>query len=290
MSDLTQPVGLDPGNTLLQSVAAPTGIRSKLHIPTPLHYNSTHYFLTGGDAMKPNKLIELAREGKRAHGFTLTWSSTTVIELMALAGFDFVQFDSEHGPFTPESLDDLVRICEMVDMTPIARVPNIEPDTILRFLDRGMLGIMGPHITDGGRARKLAESCRFAPEGKRSYGSSRAATFGRHKSALEYMQWSNANIIVIAQLEDVESLKNIDEILAVKGIDYYTSGPNDIAQSMGLLGQPNHPRVKEFEAKVRERVHGAGKRMYDEITSNARVWDLFINAGQEFVKAEKAKG
>ena len=73
-----------------------------------------------------------------------------------------------------------------------------------------------------------------------------------------------------AQWEDIEVLEHLDDIIAVEGIDLFSSGAQDIAQSMGLQGQPNHPRVKEFEAEVASRVHAAGRKM----TS-----DVFVAAG-----------
>ena len=206
-----------------------------------------------------------------------------------MAGFDFAHFDSEHGPFTPESLDDLCRVAEMSGLTPMARVPDIEPSTILRFLDRGIMGIMGPHVTTEDKAQQLADACRYAPDGKRSFGSSRGAYFGRFASGPEYMRHTNSQILVIAQLEDVEVLDDIDGILSVEGIDYYSSGPQDVAQSLGLPGQPNHPRVKEFEAQVRDAVHAVGKKMVDEVMVNARIWDIFVDAAESFIQADKER-
>ncbi len=239
--------------------------------------------------MRVNKIVARMKAGQRAFGCNLSFPSTTLIELMGRAGFDFVSFDAEHGPFTPESLDDLCRIADMAGLTPTARVPNIEHSTILRFLDRGIMGITGPHIINRERAEQLAEACRYAPRGKRSFGSGRGAYFGDFASGPEYMEHTNANIIVIAQLEDVQVLDHIDEILAVEGIDFYASGPQDIAQSMGLPGQPNHPRVKEFEAKVRDAVHAAGKKMADDVMVSARAANLFLDGARAFLKAHQGR-
>ena len=210
--------------------------------------------------MRPNNIITKMNAGEVAYGCGITFPSPTLIELMAVAGFDFVSFDGEHGPFTPESLDDLCRIADSMGLTPVARVPDIESSTILRFLDRGIMGITGPHITTAARAKQLASACRYVPQGKRSFGSARGAYFGRFPSGPEYVAHANANILVMAQLEDVEVLDNLDEVLSVEGIDLYSSGPQDIAQSMGLPGLPDHPRVKEFEAHVKGAVHAAGRR------------------------------
>ena len=237
--------------------------------------------------MRTNNAVTKIEAGGIAYGFTLTFPSSAVVELMGMAGFDFVHFDSEHGPFTPESLDDLCRVAEMSGLTPMARVPNIEPSTILRFLDRGIMGITGPHIINEERAQQLADGCRYAPRGQRSFGSGRGAYFGDFESGPEYMEHTNNNILVIAQLEDIEVLNHIGEILSVEGIDLYASGVQDIAQSMGLPGQPGHPRVKEFEAQVRDTVHAAGKKMSDEVMVTARAVNLFLEGCRAFLEPHR---
>ena len=101
------------------------------------------------------------------------------------------------------------------------------------------------------------------------------------------MEHANANVLVMAQLEDVGVLDDLDGILAVEGIDYYSSGPQDIAQSMGLPGQPTHPKVLEFEATVRDAVHAAGKKMVDDDMVSARTADMILNASRAFLAAER---
>ena len=236
--------------------------------------------------MRTNNIITRMKAGEIAYGCNLSFPSSTLIELMGRVGFEFVMFDGEHGPFTPEVLDDLCRFADMAGLTPMARVPNIEDSTILRFLDRGIMGIMGPHITNKERAEKLAQACRYVPRGERSFGSGRGAYFGDFESGPEYMEHTNNNILVMAQLEDVQVLDHIDEILSVDGIDIYNSGAQDIAQSMGLPGQPNHPRVKEFEAQVAYAVRAAGKRMTEDVMQSARAANLFLDGARAYLKAQ----
>ena len=238
--------------------------------------------------MRTNKVMAKMKAGEMAYGCHFTFPSTTLVELIGRAGFDFVTFDGEHGPFTLEVLDDLCRVADMAGLTPIARVPNLESSTILRFLDRGIMGIMGPHVITKDRAQQLAEACRYAPLGKRSFGGGRGAYFGDLESGPDYMEHANANILVIAQLEDIEVLNSIDEILSVDGIDLYHSGPQDIAQSMGLPGQPNHPKVKEFEANIRDAVHAAGKKTVYDVMVIARAARLFLEGARGFLKSHKS--
>ncbi len=237
--------------------------------------------------MRVNNVVTRMRQGQMAYGLNLSFPSTTLIELGGRVGFEFVTFDSEHGPFTVDLLDDLCRIADMAGLTPMARVPDIEHPTILRFLDRGILGITGPHIVNADRAQKLADACRYVPRGLRSFGSGRGAYFGDVESLPEYMEHTNDNILVIAQLEDIQVLDNIDEILEVDGIDLYASGAQDIAQSMGLPGQPNHSRVQEFEQQVRAAVHAAGKPMADDVMTSARATNLFMDGARAFLEGQQ---
>lgn len=239
--------------------------------------------------MRTNNVITKMNAGQTAYGCGFSFASPTLIELAGRAGFDFVSFDSEHGPFTIDILDDLCRFADMAGLTPMARVPDIEPPTILRFLDRGIMGITGPHIVNGERARKLADACRYVPRGIRSYGSGRGAYFSdfpQGVSGADYMARANDNILVIAQLEDIEVLDNLDDILAVEGIDLFASGAQDIAQSMGLPGQPNHPRVQEFERQVRDAVHAAGRRMADDAMASMRADHVFLDGARAFIAAQ----
>ena len=237
--------------------------------------------------MRTNKVVAKMQAGEIAYGCGLTFPSTALTELIGQAGFDYVSFDSEQGPFTPESLDDLCRVADMSGLTPMARVPNIESSTILRFLDRGIMGITGPHVTTRERAQQLADACRYAPQGKRSYGGGRGAYFGDFPSGPDYMEYTNSQILVMAQLEDIELLDHLDEILEVEGIDLYSSGAHDIAQSMGLPGQPNHPRVKEFEDQVAARVHAAGKKMSSDVMKSEQAFRLFLNAAKDSLRTQK---
>ncbi|MCY4654909.1 MAG: aldolase/citrate lyase family protein, partial [Dehalococcoidia bacterium] len=127
--------------------------------------------------MRVNNVVANMAGGRMSYGLNLSFPSTTLIELAGRVGFEFVTFDSEHGPFTVDILDDLCRIADMAGLTPMARVPDIEHPTILRFLDRGIQDIPGPHIVTAQRAQQRGAACRYVPRGLRSFGSGRGAYF-----------------------------------------------------------------------------------------------------------------
>ena len=101
---------------------------------------------------QPNRIKAAMRAGRKACGYGLTFPSPWVIDILGKLDFDYVFIDGEHGPFDLERLEDLCRAAERYHLTTLARVPDIGSSTILRYLDRGIMGILGPHIaTEGGR-------------------------------------------------------------------------------------------------------------------------------------------
>jgi len=103
--------------------------------------------------MRSNKILARMKEGRPATGCQLAFPSAALIELLGIADLDFVLLDGEHGTFSWESLEDMCRVADLAGITAIARVPNIEESTILRYLDRGVQGILGPGIDTGEQAR-----------------------------------------------------------------------------------------------------------------------------------------
>ena len=234
--------------------------------------------------MRTNNILAKRRAGEKAYGCSLIFPSADIIELLGIAGFDYVFLDGEHGPFSPETIEQMCRVADAAGLTPIARVPNIQSSTILQFLDRGVMGIMGPHICTGEQAQALADACRFAPQGKRSFGSGRGTHYGDPVQRRQYMEQANAEMLVIALLEDVEVISNLPDILSVEGIDFFSYGPNDLAQSMGLPGEPEHPKVQETMAQTTSRIYEAGKKMMGDVMVAATATELVLNAAREFLR------
>ena len=128
--------------------------------------------------MIENSIMRQNRAGKKAVGFGLIFPSMQLVEIAAQCGFDSINVDGEHGHFTPESVDEICRVANGYGMSVTARVPNINSDTINLFLDRGVQGIVGPHIDTVEQAQMLADACLFPPDGQRSWGGGRGTEFG----------------------------------------------------------------------------------------------------------------
>ena len=209
--------------------------------------------------MRTNNAVTKLKAGQVPAGFTIRFPSATIVEMMGSLDFDFAMFDSEHGPFTESDIEEMCRACDAVGLTPMARVPNIFPSTILRFLDRGIMGILAPHISNREEADQLARACRYGPEGERSFGTGRGRDYGLGKPPPEYIAEFNCEVTVAIQIETREGVDSIDDLLEVDGIDFFTFGPQDLAQSLGYPGDASHPEVAAAMKSVTDRVHDVGR-------------------------------
>ena len=235
---------------------------------------------------QPNRVKSAMQAGRKAHGYNLAFPSPWVIDILGKLDFDFVFIDGEHGPFDLTQLEDLCRTAERHRVTPIARVPDIGSSTILRYLDRGITGVLGPHIATEADARQLVRACYFGPLGERSFGANRGTDYNAgiaDKAA--YYRESNEQMLVCALLEDVAVLGNLDSILAVPGIDLYSIGPNDFAQSLGYPGQPEHPEVVKTMAQLADRIRQAGGRMQADVMQAEWVSNMLLDAGRRILAA-----
>ena len=215
--------------------------------------------------MPVNKIIEKMRQGQKAVGISLSYYSDEIIELAGVMGLDFVSFDGQHAAITPETIDRFCRMCDGWGLTPAMRVPDQIQSNILNYLDRGMRAITIPDLETREQAEKLVEYCYFAPRGRRSYTSKRVTRFGTETDLPAMMQRTNDELLLLPQIESITAYENLDEILKVEGLEVFSGGPNDLAQSMGFPGQPDHPDCLKVTEEGRNKIHAAGKFRDDEI-------------------------
>jgi len=102
----------------------------------------------------------------------------------------------------------------------------------------------------------------------------------------EYMRQTNANMLVLCQLESARAFDNLDAILEVKGFDGYVFGPNDLAQSMGYPGKPEHPVVQEAQNAIGERIHAAGRHLSSDLHVAIGLIDLILSGSRDFLAWE----
>lgn len=174
------------------------------------------------------------------------------IEAAGYAGFDFCILDTEHGPVTYESMQNNIRAAEVSGLLPVIRTQDFSESSIGKALDIGALGVEIPQITCAEDARTAIRHAKFFPEGERGVCRFVRAAHYSATERSEYFRTANQTLVIL-QLEGQEAIRNLDEILAVEGIDIIFIGPYDLSQSLGVPGQVTHPSViakmKEITAR-----------------------------------------
>ncbi len=127
--------------------------------------------------------------GDTALGAFLFLREPLIAEAAALAGYDYVCVDMQHGLQSFEHSVTMLYAMARTETTPIVRVPWNEPSIIGRVLDAGAYGVIVPMVNTVEEARAAVAACRYAPVGSRSMGpvgvSARAGREGYFSTANE---------------------------------------------------------------------------------------------------------
>jgi 2-keto-3-deoxy-L-rhamnonate aldolase RhmA len=189
-----------------------------------------------------------------------TWiasASPLVAEAVGQAGFEWCMLDMEHSPLELMNLLHLLHAVGATKMVPVVRVPANDRVTIKRVLDIGVTTLQVPFIQNAEEARLAVAATRYAPHGVRGLDTScRAAHFGR---APTHLRTANQAIGLIAELENMEALDQLEAVGAVDGIDALFVGPGDLSASMGYIGQFTHPALMDVMAQAVQRAKQIGK-------------------------------
>lgn len=191
-----------------------------------------------------SSLRQRIRAGERTLGSWLNLGNATVAEIMADAGFDWLVIDLEHTATTVREAENMIRVIEMKGISPLVRLTSNDANQAKRMLDAGAHGIIVPMVETRADAEAAARALRYPPVGTRGVGLGRAQGFGRRFK--EYVEWLATDAILIAQVEHVRGIENLEEILSVDAVDATMIGPYDLSASVGRAGQFEHEDVQEL--------------------------------------------
>ncbi|ODT67040.1 MAG: hypothetical protein ABS75_26050 [Pelagibacterium sp. SCN 63-23] len=224
--------------------------------------------------------------GIPARGFHMNVAVPLQIELLGGLGFDFVFLDAEHGIFTMRDIEECCRAAELYALTVVARVPAADDNVISQFLNAGVQGIVVPHVDTIAEARLATQSCRYAPQGLRPSGGSRASGFWRGVGEMsEALAGANTNVTLSVQIESREALALLPDMLALGGIDYFTIGKQDLAQSIGYarLAEGFPEEVLAAVDAATTLIHSHGGKLKDDVMSLCRINKLLVDGARQFL-------
>jgi 2-keto-3-deoxy-L-rhamnonate aldolase RhmA len=189
-----------------------------------------------------------------------TWlqiNSATAAEVLANTGYEWIAIDIEHTDIDILSLTQLLRGMYGRGVAPIARVSRNDVLEIRRALDVGSAGVLVPFVSNADDARRAVAAAKYPPLGVRGFSFSRANSWG--VAFEEEARSANEATTVIVMIESREGVEQIEEIVAVPGVDAAFIGPYDLSGSYGIPGQTDDPQVRTACRRVIDACEAAGK-------------------------------
>jgi 4-hydroxy-2-oxoheptanedioate aldolase len=233
--------------------------------------------------LQRNAVKEAAKGGVRIRGVHMTFAAPSVIELLA-AHLDFVYIDGEHGTFDWRDVEAACIAAERHGLTTIARVPDQSSATITRFLDRGIGGLVIPHVETPEQAKEAVAACYYAPLGDRSFGGNRPAFLAIHDKPA-FLQACNAATSLCLMIESRAGLDAAGALAGVEGVDYLSFGLMDLAQSLGHPGDPGHAEVRQAVERASAAIRAAGKRVREDFMQFGWINEIILAGVKQVMPA-----
>jgi len=179
-------------------------------------------------------------------------------EILATCGFDFLLIDAEHGLTDLRGIQAQLQAIAAYPVPCLVRPPNHDPATIKQLLGVGVQTLLMPMVESADQAHQLVRAVRYPPRGMRGVGTG-LERGARWNAIADYFSQADAQTCLIVQIESRQALTQLDAIAQVEGVDAVFLGPSDLAASLGHLGQPGHPEVKQAIQDALQRIRQHGK-------------------------------
>lgn len=237
-------------------------------------------------AMRPSRVLAKLRAGDTAYCIKLNLADSRVAEIAALAGFDCVWTDMEHVPNDWSVIERIIMAAKMHDVDTVVRVSRGSYSDLVRPLEMDASAIMVPHIMSVADAKTVVRNTKFYPLGLRPADGGNADGAYCNIAFTDYIQQANEQRFNILQIEDVEPLDELEDIIALPGMDMIFFGPGDFSQSIGAPGQLNHPKIAETRARIAELAvkHGKFAGTVGSVANSAELIGMgyrFISVGAD---------
>ncbi|MCB1675333.1 MAG: 4-hydroxy-2-oxoheptanedioate aldolase [Gammaproteobacteria bacterium] len=231
--------------------------------------------------LAPNPLKQALAAGQPQFGMWVGLVDTICAEICAGAGFDWLVIDQEHAPNDVRTVMHQLQTVAAFQTQAVVRPVVGHTHIIKQLLDVGARNLLVPMVESGAQARELVAAVRYPPAGVRGVGSAlaRAAQWNR---ITDYLPRANDEICLLLQVESAAGLRNLDDICAEEGVDGVFIGPSDLAASLGHLGNPGHPAVKQAVLDAIRRIRASGKAA-GLLVASAEAAVEYVQAGANFV-------
>lgn len=213
--------------------------------------------------------------------------SPAITDIIGKTGADFVIIDMEHGDFSLETIENMVRAAETCHCTPFVRAEKNDESCILKILELGTPGVIIPHIESRADAEKAISHVKYYPLGTRGLSPFTRAGGYSKEHVQTHCKKQNEKTIVILILEGKDGINNLDDILSIENIrekiDIIYVGAYDLSQALGCPGDVDNPEVRrQLEMAIKKiKKHGIASGGYVAKTPGEMEWMCKI--GMQFI-------
>jgi len=215
--------------------------------------------------------------------------SVETVEIVKLAGFDFIVLDAEHALLSLSDLNHMILVARALGIAPVVRVPDHGYGDVQRILDAGAAGLFFPHVADRAECEQVVRQASHPPYGTRGAGGGmRAGNWGMAgRGSASYVKDGVDKVMRIPMIEERIAVDNADEILAVEGVDGVFIGPGDLSMTMGM---------KMADAEVRSAIEEVLKKAkaaqvpVGTVASDAGGARRLIEKGYDFILVSNDTG
>ena len=226
--------------------------------------------------------------GQPVFGCFVRYAEPSLVEYVAMLGWDFLVFDGEHGTLQPRDIEDLCRAAELRGVTPFARVTTNQAHVILRFMDTGIHGVHVPWVNTPEGVEQAVRSVKYGPRGVRGLAGTRASEWSLGESFEAYTARANRETMVVVHIETAAAIDAIEAYVAIDGVDVLFIGPTDLSQSLGHPGDTGHPDVVAAMDHVAEVVVPSDKALGIYAGSAAMTRDWLARGARYFTTGVEA--
>ncbi len=249
---------------------------------------------------KPNKLRKILAAGGLAVGTAVHSWSPNIVEIAGHAGLDFIRIDGEHSWRRDFTAENLIRAAVIADICPVLRVDKDDPYLVRKALEIGAGAVLVPTINTAAECEAVVHAAKFPPRGMRGYcGDCFSADWGT-AAGEEWVKWSDTEPMIGVMIEHVDAMPQLDEILAVDGLDWVMFGAADYSMSIGLGGPQRYndevlkatdrvinaaakagvPLALPCEIENAERYHKMGVQMFEILSDLMTLHEIWVEQGK----------
>jgi 4-hydroxy-2-oxoheptanedioate aldolase len=209
--------------------------------------------------MKRRSALERLATKRALLGLLMTHPSPPLAEMAGMCGYDFLMLDAEHGVFSESDFLQAMQALAATDAIAFVRLAGHDTHALGRYMDMGADAIVAPSVSSAAEAKMLVRAMEYPPSGTRGFGAAahRATRYGLDLAA--HIGDPRGGVCLFVIIESALGVSNIDEILAVKGVDGVIIGPSDLSANLGRTGDYSQPAYAQAVASIERAAAATGK-------------------------------